>query len=98
MSRLTSLRIARFLGERVYDMSAYGIRQLHHRHFFHLLCDQATPEQWQHDECDPSEVEAGVTKVTFDFFWIDLRQPRPALIAGHDEFIPQLIEILDSEL
>lgn len=41
-TRLTALRLVRKVGEAPYDIAPYR-SEVHHRHFFHLEVDQATP-------------------------------------------------------
>ncbi|MHA1908154.1 MAG: NUDIX domain-containing protein, partial [Candidatus Thorarchaeota archaeon] len=43
---LKDLRMNRFLGEDRFDVSIYGVNEIHRRMFFHILCDKATPDTW----------------------------------------------------
>lgn len=90
---LTGLYVAVKLGEQQHDMSDYGIAQLHHRHFFHLICDQPTPDIWRHGEFDPSDTPASsrTEPIIFEFQWVRLPDHVPPLIAGHDALLPELL-------
>ncbi|HEX2619167.1 MAG TPA: NUDIX domain-containing protein, partial [Phototrophicaceae bacterium] len=93
---LTGLRIVDFLGEVQRDMSDYGIDQLHHRHFFHLICDQDTAEIWRHGEFDPSDSDGQIRPdpIIFEFFWASIPDALPPLIAGHDALLSELLRRL----
>lgn len=64
---LEQLRIVRYLGTRTYDaLASHG--QLHERHFFHLTCTAAPPENWIHHE-----LHDGLEPPTaFRFYWTPL--------------------------
>jgi 8-oxo-dGTP pyrophosphatase MutT (NUDIX family) len=87
---LTALRLDRWIGRQLFDTRPYGRDEHHDRWFFHIRCDEA-PERWRHWETDPSD---GGPPIPFAFFWADLREALPDLIAGHDRFIPELREVL----
>lgn len=93
---LTRLPLVGLLGRQRFDARPFGRDELHDRWFFHLTCDQATPEQWRHGERDPSDAPGEV--IPFNFFWVDLAHGVPSLIAGHDRFLPVLRRSLGDEL
>lgn len=97
-TNLSGLKIVRFLGEQRRDMSEFGIPQPHHRHFYHLICEQPTPDTWEWGERTPSD-QPGVVSDTFlhifRFYWVDLSAPIPTLIADHDFFLPTLRQHLE---
>ncbi|MEM9955125.1 MAG: NUDIX domain-containing protein [Chloroflexota bacterium] len=86
-SGLQKLTVIRFLGEQVRDMSDYGKNEIHHRYFYHLLCEEDTPDIWLHHELYSSE-ESGITH-EFRFYWVEIANP-PQLIADHDYYIDKL--------
>jgi 8-oxo-dGTP diphosphatase len=85
---LYDLRIKTCLGEQIRNMEDFGKHEIHHRHFYHLLCGGDPPEQWQHDETDPSD--GGSSPIHFEFFWAELPDQIPELIADHGFMLPAL--------
>jgi 8-oxo-dGTP diphosphatase len=88
---LTGLKLCCFLGEQIRNMSDYGKAEIHHRYFYHLLCEDA-PESWSHGEYDPSDEpnhDSKTLRHRFDFYWVDLAD-MPELIAEHDYFVGEL--------
>ncbi len=85
---LSQLKIMRFLGEQVRDMSDFSKSEIHHRYFYHLVCDDDTPETWHHGERFPSDQpdHDGSVIHLFRFYWVDL-DDLPQLIADHDFYI-----------
>lgn len=92
---LAGLVLAGFLGEERRDRSDVGLDEIHHRFFYHLRCSTTPPETWRHAEEDPSDGSPG--PIPFEFFWARLPDGIPALIAGHDAFVPHLIAQMASE-
>jgi len=89
---LTGLRVVRFLGDVNFDRAAHdGTNEIHHRFFFHLVCDDEPPERWQHHDPDPSD---GSEPPLFEFWWVKMPHDIPPLIAGHDAMLPALYETL----
>ena len=84
---LSLLTVHRFLGAVQRDMNDYGIDEVHHRYFFHLTCDDQTPETWQHVESQRSD---GGPPVRFRFWWVALPDGVPDLIADHDYKLGEL--------
>ena len=56
---LTDLTIKTYLGEQIRNMEDVGKQEIHHRHFYHLLCEGDPPGSWQHNETDPSDEASG---------------------------------------
>src|SRR5690349_132782 len=52
-SGLTNLRLGAFLGETEFDMSAVGRNSIHHRYFYHVICEEESPARWEYSESDP---------------------------------------------
>ena len=92
---LRDLTIKSYLGDHVRSMADVGKDEIHHRHFYHLLCGGDPPEQWQHDETDPSD--GGSSPIHFEFFWAELPDQIPVLIADHGIMLPRLEERMGSE-
>ncbi len=89
---LDRLTIVGLLGRQEFDARPLGRDEIHDRWFFHLTCDEATPDQWRYGEHDPSDRSGEV--IPFDFFWADLPDGVPPLIADHDRFLPALVHAL----
>jgi ADP-ribose pyrophosphatase YjhB (NUDIX family) len=91
---LTSLTLVAFLGFQRRDMSDFGIAEIHHRYFFHVVCQQDTPATWDHGEKYPSDEpgEHPVFRHVFRFYWVDLPDGVPPLIGDHDFMLPSLIK------
>lgn len=89
---LSRFTLVGLLGRQEFDARPFGRDEIHDRWFFHLTCDEETPERWRHGEHDPADAPGEV--IPFDLFWVDLPDRVPPLIAGHDRFIPDLIRVL----
>ena len=87
---LEGLKLCCFLGEQSRDMSDFDKQEIHHRYFYHLLCEEA-PEKWFHGEYSPSDEpnQERILRHRFDFYWLDVSE-LPELIAEHDYFIADL--------
>ncbi len=85
---LTGLTLVAPLGEHVRDVTPFGKDELHHRYFFHLRCAETPPPTWRHWEEFPSD---GSARVAFDFFWAQLPNGVPPLIAGQGACLPTLL-------
>jgi len=70
------------------DVIIPGRPALYRRHFFHLRHRAESAASWQHYERYPSN---GGAPILFELFWAQLPDEVPALVARHDEFLPQLI-------
>lgn len=82
-----------FLGEQSRDMQDFNRDEIHHRYFYHLPYSGDPPPTWRHNE-----TSGGTTKpIVFEFFWADLPDEVPALIADHGKFMPALLERLSIE-
>ena len=85
---LAGLTVRRSLGSRDYDMSPYGIAQLHRRHYYHLECRGDAPEAWRHFESHPAGQPA--EQIEFEFFWVTLPLQALVLAAGQGDFLEAL--------
>ena len=86
---LSRLRLARFLGESLRDMAEFGIDQIHHRRYYHVVCEEDPPERWRHLESDPSD--GGPAPIVFEFFWARLPDEVPELAGAQGEMLPELM-------
>jgi 8-oxo-dGTP diphosphatase len=91
---LAGLRLSQFLGEMRRDMSDFGLDEIHHRYYFHVWCDEEPPQSWRHGEYTPSELSGRVEPIPFDFYWHNLTDGVPLLIANQAAYIPKLANIL----
>ncbi len=91
---LTGLRLGAFLGDVRLDQSDIGLEEVHHRHFYHIYCDEPSLESWRHYEYTASDRPAGHEPIPFDFYWVELPYNDPHLIDTQDAFLPQLIGAL----
>ena len=85
---LSGLTLVAPLGEQMRDVTPFGKDELHHRYFFHLQCTETPPRTWRHWEEFPSDASE---RVAFDFFWAQLPDGVPPLIAGHGACLPALL-------
>ena len=92
---LQDLVIKAYLGEQVRNMQDVGKDEIHHRYFFHLLCSEDPAEQWQHDETSPSD--GGTSPIRFEFFWAQMPDQIPELIADHGIMLSILDKLLKSD-
>ena len=92
---LRDLTIKTYLGDQVRNMADVGKDEIHHRHFYHLLCGGDPAEEWLHDETDPSD--GSPSPIHFEFFWAEMPDQIPELIADHGFMLPQLKERMGSE-
>ncbi len=65
---LADLRFGSFLGEVAQPLPELG--QVHHRRYYHLICDGDPPTRWHHDETDPSD--GSPAPIRFEFIWAEL--------------------------
>jgi len=91
---LAGLRLSSFLGEMRRDMSDFGLYEIHHRYYFHVWCDEEPPQSWRYGEFTPSISSGRVEPIPFDFYWHNLTDGVPALIANQAAYIPKLASIL----
>lgn len=84
---------AYFLGEQIRDMRDFNRDEVHHRYFYHLRYLGDPPATWRHDETSGGIAEP----IVFEFFWADLPDHVPELIADHDKFLPALLRRLSIE-
>ena len=91
---LRDLTIKTYLGDQIRNMDDVGKQEIHHRHFYHLLCSGDPPEEWQHDETSPSD--GGSSPIHFEFFWAEMPDRIPELIADHGFMLSRLEEMMGS--
>jgi 8-oxo-dGTP pyrophosphatase MutT (NUDIX family) len=85
---LPDLTTKTYLGQQIRNMEDVGKLEIHHRHFYHLVCGGEPPDQWHHDETDPSE--GGSSPIRFAFFWAAIPDEVPELICDHGILLPNL--------
>jgi 8-oxo-dGTP diphosphatase len=78
---LHDITIKAYLGEQIRNTQDVGKDEIHHRHFYHLVCSGDPPAQWQHDETDRSD--GGSSPIRFEFFWAEMPDQIPESIADH---------------
>lgn len=91
---LEALRVEQFLGQARRDMRDFGHQQEHRRHFFHLTCQQQTPETWLHSDPTPSLISEEFPLLPFRFRWVHMPHEVPPLIADFGYHLPALYEAL----
>ena len=85
---LKGLRLDAFLGE--VDFQVPERNQIHRRRFYHLICENAPAERWQHYEELPSD---GTTApILFELHWVSLTDAIPVLPHGHDAMLGALLD------
>ena len=88
---LKSLRLIKHLGTVDVEQAEYGLDETHKRYFFHLVCEEETPESWSHVESDPSIVQENTPEtIVYDIHWIPLSDDISNMANGHDEFLENL--------
>ncbi len=72
---LDDLQISRYLGDIVVGVETARGPEVHHRHFFHLLCPGPTPERWQHEET------CGGTRapIPLELYWVRMPHEIPEM-------------------
>ena len=83
---LESLVVCRFLGCRDYDMSPYGIAELHRRYYYHLECESDAPSTWRHFETGGGTSEG----IEFELYWVRLPDQVPELAVAQGDFLAEL--------
>ena len=83
---LASLVVRHFLGTRDYDMSPYGIAELHRRYYYHLECTGDAPSVWRHLETGGGTAEG----IEFELYWVKLPDQVPELAAVQDDLLAEL--------
>lgn len=91
---LPELTLVRLVGEQRRDMADFGRAEIHHRHFYHLVCGGDPPATWQHWEGQASD---GSGAHLFEFFWARLPDAVPELIADQGARLPDLCAALARE-
>lgn len=89
---LEDLKIVRYLGKQIRDLRPYGKNEQHHRHYYLLSCPHPIPQRWGHAEEHPSDTEQDGQPIPFILYRAPLKA-LPALIAGFDAFISEIIEL-----
>lgn len=74
---LEGLHLAAYLGCDEIKIPDRVPGELHQRHFYHLLCLDEVPENWQHYESHPSE--GPLVPILFDFYWLPLDEAKESL-------------------
>ncbi|MFX0044832.1 MAG: NUDIX domain-containing protein [Candidatus Hermodarchaeota archaeon] len=88
---LKSYRLVKHLGTVDVEQTEYGLDETHRRHFFHLVCEEETPQSWSHVESDPSRVQENTPEaIFFDIHWIPLSDDISNMADGHNEFLENL--------
>jgi ADP-ribose pyrophosphatase YjhB (NUDIX family) len=83
---LSNVSILSFLGAREYDMSPFGKAEVHRRHFYQVLFLGEAPSTCVHYETSGGRSEP----IAFEFFWAELPDRVPELIAGQGELLSSL--------
>ena len=90
---LSKLRVIDYLGSCRVDQTKYGLHEMHCRHFFHLVCEENTPETWSHVEAHPSIIEHDTPdEIIFDFSWMKIEDALSNLAEGHSAMLYSLIK------
>lgn len=92
---LKSLKLVRYLGEALFDVSIYGLDEVHRRNFYHLECTETPPSNWNHEELYPSiRTEKTPEYIILSLYWWDLMNGLPTLQLGLDVKLPVLMRDL----
>ena len=85
---LDGLEVRRFLGVRDYDMSAYGLAEVHRRYYFHLEHGGGAPSIWRHFESHPSGCRS--ERIEFELYWVRLPDEVPELAGCQGDLLGEL--------
>ena len=85
---LDGLEVRRFLGVRDYDMSCYGLAELHRRYYFHLEHRGDAPSVWRHFESHPSGCSS--KRIEFELYWVGLPDQMPELAGFQGDVLGEL--------
>ena len=83
---LDGLAIRQFLASRDYDMSSYGVAELHRRYYYHLECTGDAPSVWRHFETGGGTSEG----IEFELYWVVLPGQVPELAVAQGDFLAEL--------
>ena len=84
---LMNLLLVQKIGSTKRDMRGFGLDEIHHRHYFHFVCEGCQRESWIGFEENPSDGSEG--PIAFRFYWVDL-DALPVLHGGLDEMVSVL--------
>ena len=82
------------LGVSYHDMSRYGLKIIHERHYFHFIASEPTKNSWIGYEETPSDDSVG--PISLKFYWVNL-DCVPPLAGKTDEMLPRFIDRLKFE-
>ena len=86
---LSHLAMRRFLGAREYDMSSFGLAEIHRRYYYHLECKDDTPPQMAPlRNC--IQVKGLPEPIEFELFWVSLPDQVPELAGAQGDFLAKL--------
>jgi 8-oxo-dGTP pyrophosphatase MutT (NUDIX family) len=70
---LTGFKLLKYLGFKMYDLTeqGYGFER---RHFYHLVFDGETPEEWVHTEKHPSV--GPDPELDFLLYWVPIKEAK----------------------
>ena len=90
---LVNLEFIGFLGKIERDMTEFGTSEIQDAWFYHLQCPCEPHESWQHNETSGGTVEP----IRFDFFWAELPDGVPELIALNGAMLDELKKTMNDE-
>ena len=87
---LTDLALQSELGNFQHDMSEFGVEEVQHAWFYHLLCREAPPDSWYHEE-----THGGTgPPILFQLYWASLPDAVPELVGLQGALVGNLRERL----
>lgn len=82
-----------FLGIQAFSSAHSGTLEHTRRYFFHIICNQETPDTWTHMEIDPSVGPPG--PIEFEFFWVRMPHDVPELSGNLGAYLHKLPQYRD---
>ena len=82
---LEGLFLREYLGYAVVDLTRYGLKETHRRHFFHLELPGIAPTDWRRSKSDPSG--GTTTSIELEYYWVNLPDEVPELNAELDALV-----------
>ena len=92
---LEALQLVSYLGCDEYALPESDQGEVRLRHFYHLLCEQDAPDNWQHYELHTSD--GSKDPILFEFYWLPVEKAQETLNPYFTARLNQLIENMADE-
>jgi 8-oxo-dGTP pyrophosphatase MutT (NUDIX family) len=82
---LEGLILREYLGYAVVDLTRFGLKETHRRHFFHVELPGTAPVEWRRSK--PIPPDGLSTLIELEFYWVNLPDQVPELLAELDALV-----------